>query len=93
MKETSKPNPHQNYIDAVKDSASTDPMPTVQNLAKNTGLEPEEIVHYILVQWAASGSEALMATTPLALRQLKEAADASDIAKVRGMVNWLLTGL
>ena len=46
MKETSKPNPHQNYIDAVKDSASTDPMPTVQNLAKNTGLEPEEIVHY-----------------------------------------------
>ena len=68
-------------------------MPTVQNLAKNTGLEPEEIVHYILVQWAASGSEALMATTPLALRQLKEAADASDIAKVRGMASWLLTGL
>ena len=91
MKETSELNPHQNYIDAVRDSASIDPMPTVQNLAKNTGLDPEEIVHYILVQWAASGS--LMATTPLALRQLKKAADASDIAKVRGMASWLLTGL
>ena len=68
-------------------------MPTVQNLAKNTGLEPEEIVHYILAQWAASGSEALMSTTPLALRQLKEAADTGDIEKVKGMASWLLTGL
>ena len=68
-------------------------MPTVQNLAKNTGLEPEEIVHYILAQWAASGSEALMSTTPLALRPLKEAADTGDIEKVKGMASWLLTGL
>jgi hypothetical protein len=34
-----------------------------------------------------------MSTTPLALRQLKEAADTGDIEKVKGMVSWLLTGL
>lgn len=68
-------------------------MPTIRQLAANVGLSPEAIVHYVLVQWATSGSEALMATSPLALRQLREAADAEDLAKVRGIVSWLLSGL
>ena len=81
------------YIEAVRASAEIDPMPTVRQLAKNVGLSPDEIIHYILVQWAASGSEALMATSPLALRQLKEAADAGDMEKVRGILSWLMMGL
>ena len=93
MAETTQNNPHQHYIDAVKEAALIDPMPTVRNLAENVGLTPEEVMHYILVQWATSGSEALMSTTPLALRQLQEAAKAGDVEKVQGMVNWLLTGL
>ena len=80
------------YVEAVRTSTEIDPMPTVRQLAKNVGLTPDEIVHHVLVQWATSGSQALMATTPLALRQLKEAADTGDIDKVRGIVSWLLTG-
>lgn len=84
--------PDQNYIDAVKAAATIDPMPTVRQLARNVGLTPDEIIHYALVQWASSGAEALMATTPLALRQLKAAAGSGDIEKVRGIVSWLLAG-
>jgi hypothetical protein len=93
MAENTKPHPDQNYIDAVKASVTIDPMPTIRKLAENTGLKSEEIMHYILVQWATSGSEALMSTTPLALRQLKEAADASDTEQVKGIVRWMLAGL
>ena len=60
--------------------------------ASTAGLTPDEVIHDILVQWATSGSEALMATSPLALRQLKEAADAGDTEKVRGILSWLLSG-
>lgn len=89
----SSSNPYGKYVEAVQASADIDPMPTVQALAKNAGLTPDEIIHHILVQWATSGSEALMATTPLALRQLKEAADAGDTEKVNGIVSWLLSSL
>lgn len=92
MPETGPRHPDQNFIDAVRASSGIDPMPTVLQLARNVGLSPEEIVHYVLTQWAVSGAEALMATTPLALRQLKAAADAGDIDKVRGIVSWLLAG-
>ncbi|MBM3262464.1 MAG: hypothetical protein FJY97_03440 [candidate division Zixibacteria bacterium] len=92
MPEADTPHPDQNFIDAVKVAAGVDPMPTVRQLARNVGLSPEEIVHYVLVQWASSGAEALMATPPLALRQLKAAADAGDTKKVQGIVSWLLAG-
>jgi hypothetical protein len=85
--------PDRKFIEAVKAAAAVDPTPAVRQLARNVGLTPEEIVHYVLVQWAASGAEALMATSPLALRQLKAAADAGDLEKVRGIVSWLLSGL
>jgi hypothetical protein len=85
-------NPYSKYVEAVQASAEIDPMPTVHALAKNAELTSDEVIHYILVQWATSGSEALMATTPLALRQLKEAADAGDTEKVRGIVSWLMAG-
>ena len=85
-------NPYGNYVQAVHEAAEIDPMPTIRALSKNAGLTPDEVIHYILVQWATSGSEALMATSPLALRQLKEAADAGDTEKVRGILSWLLSG-
>jgi hypothetical protein len=89
---TDSDHPHRAFIEAVRAAASIDPTPTVRQLARNVGLTPEEIIHYVLVQWATSGSEALMATGPLALRQLQVAAESGDMEKVRGMIAWLMSG-
>lgn len=83
--------PYRSYAEAVRASAEVDPMPTVRALAENAHLAPEEIVHHVLVQWATSYAEAHLAIGPLVLRQLKEASDAGDLEKVRGIVNWLLS--
>ena len=80
---------YENYTAAVREAAAVDPMPTVQGLAKNAGLSPEEVAHYVLVQWATSFSEAHLAIGPLVLHQLREAADADDLDTIKGIISWL----
>lgn len=92
MNQPAEHHPDYRFVEAVRAAAAVDPLPTVRQLATNVGLSPEDIIHYVLVQWATSGAETLMATSPLALRQLRDAAEAGDIEKVRGIVSWLLEG-
>jgi hypothetical protein len=80
------------YIEAVRASAAVDPSPTIRALADHLGLDPDEVAHHVLVEWAASGAAASLATGPLALRQLRDAVEAGDLDKVRGIVDWLLAG-
>lgn len=68
-------------------------MPTFARLSEATAVPVEDLVHYALVRWAASGSEALMAIEPAALRQLVEARRREDWEAVAGIVDWLLSGL
>lgn len=83
------PPEHQRFADQVAAAKQQDPMPTFANLAAATGVPVEDLVHYALVRWAASGSEALMAVEPLALRQLVEARQREDWDAVAGIVDWL----
>ncbi|HWC07506.1 MAG TPA: DUF6027 family protein [Solirubrobacterales bacterium] len=83
------PPEHQRFADQVAAAQQQDPMPTFANLSAATGVPVEELVHYALVRWAASGSEALMAVEPLALRQLVEARQREDWDAVAGIVDWL----
>jgi hypothetical protein len=84
---------NQNFRDDVARSLRIDPRPTLENLAKSTGLTYEEVVHHALVRYASSGAEALLAIEPLALRQLIEGAKAEDWAKVGAIIKWLEAGL
>lgn len=84
---------NQNFRDDVMLSLRVDPRPTLENLAKSTGLAYEAVAHHALVRYASSGAEALLAIEPLALRQLIEAARAEDWAKVRAIIGWLEAGL
>lgn len=84
---------NQNFRDDVVRSLRVDPRPTFENLARNTGLTYEEVVHHALVRYASSGAEALLAIEPFALRQLIEARKASDWAKVGAIIDWLEAGL
>lgn len=84
---------NQNFRDDVARSLRVDPRPTLENLAKSTGLTYDEVVHHALVRYASSGAEALLAIEPLALRQLIDAAKAGEWAKVGAIIEWLKAGL
>ncbi len=85
--------PNQNFRDSVALSRLVDPMPTLENLARNTGLTYDEVVHHALVRYASSGAEALLAMEPQALLDLIAARKAEDWAKVGALIDWLEAGL
>jgi hypothetical protein len=82
-----------NFRDSVALSRLVDPRPTLENLARNTGLAYDDVVHHALVRYASSGAEALLAWEPHALRELIAARKAEDWAKVGGLIDWLEAGL
>lgn len=83
----------QNFRDVVTQSLRVDPRPTLENLARDTGLTFDQVAHYALVRYASSGSEALLAFDSIALRQLIEARKARDWDKVGSIIDWLEAGL
>jgi len=84
---------NQNFRDSVVLSLLADPRPTLENLARSTGLTYEEVVHHALVRYASSGAEALLAWEPHALRELIAARKAGDWLKVGSIIDWLEAGL
>ncbi|TMC86684.1 MAG: hypothetical protein E6J06_00060 [Chloroflexi bacterium] len=84
---------NQNFRDSVSLSRLVDPRPTLENLARNTGMTYEDVVHHALVRYASSGAEALLAMEPQALRDLIAARKAEDWAKVAALIDWLEAGL
>ena len=84
---------NQNFRDAVGLSRLVDPRPTLENLARNTALTYEEVVHHALVRYASSGAEALLTFEPQALRDLIAVRKVGDWAKVGAIIDWLDAGL
>jgi len=81
-----------------------DPLPTIETLSRNTGIPVGCLVRYVLVKYAASGSEALMAMGPIVLQQMQqqvEKAEAAGTAEarlaaydaLRQIVEWLRRGI
>jgi hypothetical protein len=84
--------PNHNFRTAVALSRLVDPHPTLENLARNTGLAYDDVVHHALVRYASSGAEALLAIEPQALRDLIAARKSEDWAKVAALIDWLEAG-
>jgi hypothetical protein len=84
---------NQNFRDDVALSLRVDPKPTLEDLARNTGLTYEEVAHHALVRYASSGAEALLSIEPQALRQLIAARRAGDWDGVGSIIDWLEAGL
>jgi hypothetical protein len=84
---------NQNFRDSVALSLLADPRATLENLARNTGLTYEEVVHHALMRYASSGAEALLAWNSHALRELIAARKAEDWRKVGSIIDWLEAGL
>ncbi len=91
---------HANFKADVACYTSADPLPTLENLSKSTGIPVECLIRYVLVKYAASGSDALLAMEPIVFRQMRDhvnlaEADGSAEAKLRAyerlkqMIEWL----
>lgn len=95
--------PHANFKTEVALYSQADPLPTLENLSRATGVPVPSLIRYILVKYTASGAEALLAMGPLVLRQMeahlaKAEATGTDEAKLaayealRQMISWLRAG-
>jgi hypothetical protein len=73
-------------------SLAQDPAPVFRRLAEQLGVPVEHVIHHALCRWAAAGSEALLSGPPEVLLRLREAADAGDLERVRGIAAFLLAG-
>lgn len=82
-----------NFRHDVSLSRLVDPQPTLRNLASNTGVPYDDVVHHALVRYASSGAEALLAIEPHALHELIAARKAGDWKKVAALIDWLEAGL
>jgi len=94
--------PHANFKAEVACYTVHDPIPTLERLSAGTGVPLECIVRYVLVKYAASGSDALLAMTPIVVRQMREiverAEQGGDDAKLaayeslKKILQWLALG-
>jgi len=92
-----------NFKSDVACYTAADPLPTLQNLSRGTGIPVGCLARYILVKWAASGSDAMMALGPIVLRQMQDQIDSAETAgtdqarlaayhALRQIIGWLALG-
>ena len=92
--------PHANFKAEVTAYTSADPLPTLENLSRGTGIPFDCLIRYVLVKYAASGADALLAMQPIVLRQMAEHVakaerEGRDEARLRAyqalksMIAWL----
>src|SRR5882762_5089737 len=95
--------PHANFKSEVASYTTTDPLPTLERLSAGTGIPVECLIRYVLVKWAASGTEALLAMTPIVFQQMRDHVDRAEsadtdearlraYAALKDIVSWLLAG-
>ncbi|HLJ46599.1 MAG TPA: DUF6027 family protein [Bryobacteraceae bacterium] len=95
--------PHANFKAEVANYTTSDPLPTLSRLSAGTGIPVDCLIRYVLVKWAASGSEAMMAMGPIVFEQMaaiiaKAEASGDDAARVEAyhalsqIIAWLGKG-
>jgi hypothetical protein len=95
--------PHANFKAEVATVSVADPLPTLENLSRATGIPVPCLIRYVLVKYATSGAEALLAMTPIVFEQMEqhvERAEAAGTASarleayqaLRQMIAWLRDG-
>lgn len=96
--------PHANFKEDVAHYTVADPLPTIEGLSQNTGIPVPALIRYVLVKYAASNADALLAMGPLVINQMEEhistaEADGTDQARLkaydalREVVSWLVVGM
>ncbi len=76
--------PHANFKAEVAQYSQMDPLPTLENLSRSTGIPVPCLIRYVLVKYAASGADALLAMTPLVFRQMEQQIEKAESAGTDG---------
>lgn len=95
--------PHANFKADVALYTAADPLPTLENLSRATGVPAPCLVRYVLVKYVASGADALLTMSSIVVQQMAEhvakaEADDTDAARLaayealRQMIGWLQLG-
>jgi hypothetical protein len=95
--------PHANFKAEVALHSVMDPLPTLENLSKSTGIPVPCLIRYVLVKYAISGADALLAMTPMVLRQMEQRVQRAEAAgtvearleayeALRQIIAWLIIG-
>ncbi|MCZ6534353.1 MAG: DUF6027 family protein [Chloroflexi bacterium] len=69
-----------NFKEEVAHYSRVDPMTTLDRMSHNLGIPVGALVRYILVKWAASGSEGLMEIGPRVVRQMEGMLNKAEAA-------------
>lgn len=96
--------PHANFKADVALYTIVDPLPTLEGLSQHTGIPVPCLIRYVLVKYASSNADALLAMGPLVIRQMEQqiaAAEAEDSDQarlkaydsLRQIVSWLAVGM
>lgn len=96
--------PHANFKADVALYTVVDPLPTLEGLSQHTGIPIPCLIRYVLVKYASSNADALLAMGPLVIRQMEQqiaAAEAEDSDQarlkaydaLRQIVSWLAVGM
>ena len=94
---------HANFKAEVALYTVADPMPTLEVLSQSTGIPVPCLVRYVLVKYAASGADAMLAMGPIVLKQMEDhiaqaEATGTDEARLQAyeslkqIVKWLRAG-
>ena len=94
---------HANFKAEVALYTVADPLPTLEVLSQSTGIPVPCLVRYVLVKYAASGADAMLAMGPIVLKQMEDhvaraEATGTDEARLQAyeslkqIVRWLRVG-
>lgn len=95
--------PHANFKAEVAIHSVMDPLPTLENLSRATGIPVPCLIRYVLVKYATSGADALIAMTPIVLQQMEQHVQRAEAAgtvqarldayeALRQIIAWLIAG-
>lgn len=95
--------PHANFKTEVALYTVADPLPTLANLSRATGVPVPCLVRYVLVKYAASGADALLSMSPIVVQQMADQVAKAETANtdearlaaydaLRQMIGWLQLG-
>ena len=96
--------PQANFKADVALYTVADPLPTLEGLSQYTGIPVPCLIRYVLVKYAASNADALLAMGPLVIHQMEQhiataEAEGTDQARLkaydalRQIVSWLGVGM
>jgi hypothetical protein len=76
--------PDAGFRQLVAEYSAIDPLPTLEELGRRKGIPVGALVAFVLARYAASGSEALLYTGPVVVRQMTEIVRTAEAAATDG---------